>query len=146
MAQRVRQQVEASLDLGGPTCRPTSSTLGQHPEHALQAEIPRLQSWRLLQQLGQLLGHAERLVLGARHVLLAGQLEAYAPQAPHALAQKQEFCVWRNAPMRVYRAVKRVLERQAARVLYRGEARQTLPPIQEWRRFDVSSPRRSTAG
>ena len=75
----------------------------------------------------------------------------------------REFCVWRNAPMRVlssqgdlvdsydpalkehrtvcflafdghcymYRAVKRVLERQAARVLYRGEARQTLPPIQE---------------
>ena len=34
----------------------------------------------------------------------------------------------------MYRAVKRVLERQAARVLYRGEARQTLPPIQEWRR------------
>ena len=75
----------------------------------------------------------------------------------------REFCVWRNAPMRVlssqgdlvdsydpalkehrtvcflafdghcymYRAVKRVLERQAARVLYRGEARQTLPPIQQ---------------
>ena len=75
----------------------------------------------------------------------------------------REFCVWRNAPMRVlssqgdlvdsydpalkehhtvcflafdghcymYRAVKRVLERQAARVLYRGEARQTLPPIQD---------------
>ena len=36
----------------------------------------------------------------------------------------------------MYRAVKRVLERQAARVLYRGEARQTLPPIGEWRRFD----------
>ena len=82
----------------------------------------------------------------------------------------REFCVWRNAPMRVlssqgdlvdsydpalkehrtvcflafdghcymYRAVKRVLERQAARVLYRGEARQTLPPIQEWRRFDAA--------
>ena len=73
-----------------------------------------------------------------------------------------EFCVWRNAPMRVlssqgdlvdsydpalkehrtvcflvfdghcymYRAVKRVLERQAARVLYRGD--------QEWRRFDTA--------
>ena len=38
----------------------------------------------------------------------------------------------------MYRAVKRVLERQAARVLYRGEARQTLPPIQEWRRFDAA--------
>ena len=37
----------------------------------------------------------------------------------------------------MYRAVKRVLER-AARVLYRGEARQTLPPIQEWRRFDAA--------
>ena len=32
----------------------------------------------------------------------------------------------------------RVLERQAARVLYRGEARQTLPPIGEWRRFDAA--------
>ena len=82
----------------------------------------------------------------------------------------REFCVWRNAPMRVlssqgdlvdsydpalkehrtvrflafdghcymYRAVKRVLERQAARVLYRGEARQTLPPIGERRRFDAA--------
>ena len=38
----------------------------------------------------------------------------------------------------MYRAVKRVLERQAARALYRGEARQTLPPIQEWRRFDAA--------
>ena len=38
----------------------------------------------------------------------------------------------------MYRAVKRVLERQAARVLYRGEARQTLPPIGEWRRFDAT--------
>ena len=38
----------------------------------------------------------------------------------------------------MYRAVKRVLERQAVRVLYRGEARQTLPPIQEWRRFDAA--------
>ena len=38
----------------------------------------------------------------------------------------------------MYRAVKRVLERQAARVLYRGKARQTLPPIQEWRRFDAA--------
>ena len=37
----------------------------------------------------------------------------------------------------MYRAVRRVLER-AARVLYRGEARQTLPPIQEWRRFDAA--------
>ena len=65
----------------------------------------------------------------------------------------REFCVWRNAPMRVlsrratwwtatlkeHRTVcflafdghcymSRVLERQAARVLYRGKARQTLPP------------------
>ena len=82
----------------------------------------------------------------------------------------REFCVWRNAPMRVlssqgdlvdsydpalkehrtvcflafdghcymYRAVKRVLERQAARVLYINEATQTLPPIGEWRRFDAT--------
>ena len=28
--------------------------------------------------------------------------------------------------------LKRVLERQAARVLYQGEARQTLPPIGKW--------------
>ena len=44
-----------------------------------------------LQQLGQLPGHAERLVLkGAlQHVLLTGQLEAHAPQAPHALAQER---------------------------------------------------------
>ena len=68
------------------------------------AEMPRrLQSWRSmasksahllhaqLQQLGQLPGHAQRLVLeGAlQHVLLAGQLEAHAPQAPHALAQER---------------------------------------------------------
>ena len=38
----------------------------------------------------------------------------------------------------MYRAVKRVLERQAARVLYQAEARQTLPPVQEWRRFDAA--------
>ena len=63
----------------------------------------------------------------------------------------REFCVWRNAPTLkkhrtvcfdghcyMYRAVKRVLERQAARVLYRGEMRQTLPLIQEWRRFDAA--------
>ena len=85
----------------------------------------------------------------------------------------REFCVWRNAPMRVlssqgdlvdsynpapkertvcflafdghcymYRAVKRVLEQQAARVLYRGEARQTLPPIKSG---GASTPR-SAAG
>ena len=98
-----------------------------------------------------------------------------------SVEEVREFCVWRNAPMRVlssqgdlvdsydpalkehrtvcflafdghcymYRAVKRVLERQA-RVLYRGEARQTLPPIQEWRRFDAADvqpgqPRRTWA-
>ena len=44
-----------------------------------------------LQQLDQLPGHAERLVKGAlQHVLLTGQLEAHAPQAPpHALAQER---------------------------------------------------------
>ena len=39
---------------------------------------------------------------------------------------------------RIIGETKRVLERQAARVLYRGEARQTLPPVQEWRRFDAA--------
>ena len=87
-----------------------------------------------------------------RHAATTGGASASAEEV-------REFCVWRNAPMRVlssqgdlvdsydpalkehrtvcflafdghcymYRAVKRVLERQAARVLY--EARQTLPPI-----------------
>ena len=87
----------------------------------------------------------------------------------------REFCVWRNAPMRVlssqgdlvdsydpalkehrtvcflafdghcymYRAVKRVLERQAARVLYRGKARQTLPPSKSG---GASTPRTCSRG
>ena len=83
---------------------------------------------------------------------------------PLGIAEEvREFCVWRNAPTRVlslvdsydpalkehravcflafdghcymYRAVKRVLERQAVCVL-RGEARQTLLPIQG--RFDAA--------
>ena len=37
----------------------------------------------------------------------------------------------------MYRAVKRVLERQTARALP-GRARQTLAPTQEWRRFDAA--------
>ena len=36
----------------------------------------------------------------------------------------------------MYKHVKRVLERQAWRKLYRGEARQELPPIGEWKPFD----------
>ena len=84
----------------------------------------------------------------------------------------QQFCVWRDAPMRflssqgdvvdsydpalkrhrtvcflcfnghcyMYRCVKRVLERDAWRTLYRGEARQELPPIVEWKRFDPALP------
>ena len=73
---------------------------------------------------------------------------------PRQLAELLQLSVevrrreWRNAPALtavcflafdrhcyMYRAVKRVLERQAA---YRGEARQTLPSIQEWRRFDAA--------
>ena len=50
--------------------------------------------------------------------------------AVHQVALRAQHCY-------MYRAVKRVLERQAAHVLYRGKARQTLPPIQEWRRFDA---------
>ena len=69
------------------------------------AEMPRrLQSWRSMasksahtsstlscSSSASCRGHAERLVLeGARqHVLLAGQLEAHAPQAPHALPQER---------------------------------------------------------
>ena len=51
-----------------------------------------------LQQLGQLPGHAERLVLeGARqHVLLAGQLEAHAP-AHHVHADVQRVLCTRLA-------------------------------------------------
>ena len=36
--------------------------------------------------------------------------------------------------------MKRVLERDAWRTLYRGEARQELPPIVEWKRFDPALP------
>ena len=61
-----------------------------------------------------------------------GQLRPGVEGAPHrVLLGLRRDCY-------MYRAVKRVLERQAARVLYRGKARQTLPPIQEWRRFDAA--------
>ena len=36
----------------------------------------------------------------------------------------------------MYRCVKRVLERDAWRTLHRSKARQKLPPIVEWKRFD----------
>ena len=39
-----------------------------------------------------------------------------------------------NGRCYMYRCVKRVLERDAWRTLYRGEARQELPPIVEWKR------------
>ena len=68
----------------------------------------------------------------------------------------------RNAPMRVLSSQGNLvdsydpalkehrtvcfLERQAARVLYRGEARQTLPPIQEWRRLTLRTWRRGCSG
>ena len=50
-----------------------------------------------------------------------------------ALKEHRTVCFLAFGHYYMYRAVKRVLERQAARVLYRDEARQTLPPIQEWR-------------
>ena len=65
----------------------------------------------------------------------------------------QEFCVWRNAPARAklrsgHRTVCLLAFRQALlHVLGRGAAggaralpgaRQTLPPIQEWRRFNAA--------
>ena len=40
-----------------------------------------------------------------------------------------------NGHCYMYRCVKRVLERDAWRTLYRGEAWQELPPIVEWKRF-----------
>ena len=61
-----------------------------------------------------------------------GQLRSGAEGAPHRVLLAFDGRCY------MYRAVRRVLERQAARVLYRGEARQTLPPIQEWRRFDAA--------
>ena len=45
-----------------------------------------------------------------------------------------------NGHCYMYRCVKRVLERDAWRTLYRGEARQELPPIVEWKRFDPALP------
>ena len=83
-AHRLAPHAELSHLLGGDA--KASPVVAQHGvevrAHLLHAQ---------LQQLGQLPGHAERLVLkGAlQHVLLAEQLEAHAPQAPHALAQER---------------------------------------------------------
>ena len=82
-AQHAHRRVHAELShlLGGapPVVAQHGVKVGAHLLHTQ------------LQQLGQLPGHAQRLVLkGAlQHVLLTGQLEAHAPQAPHALAQER---------------------------------------------------------
>ena len=201
MAQRVRQQVEASLDPGGLSdetyfldpeghwvvstqstryrnSRTEVETLLRQRMRGLRSvsfqlpcEEDVLQSafedkpLRVPRQLGELLQLSVEEVCADFDAMLRHDWRRLGISAEEA----QEFCVWRNAPMRVlssqgdlvdsydpalkehrtvcflafdghcymYRAVKRVLER-AARVLYRGEARQTLPPIQEWRRFDAA--------
>ena len=83
-----KQTVRCSFSAGCscPRGRPTSSARasGRCATRGGDAEAPP-------PVVAQLPGHAERLVLeGARqHFLLAGQLEAHAPQAPHALAQER---------------------------------------------------------
>ena len=66
-----------------------------------------------------------------------GQLRPSAEGAPHRVILAFDGHCY------MYKAVKRVLERQATRVLYRGEARQTLPPIGEWKRFDQPPKKRN---
>ena len=189
VAQRVKQQVEASLDPGGPilqlSTRPTSSTPRgtgwSAPRARATTEVETLLRQRMKGLRERELPAALRGGRAAER--LRGQAALRAPAAGRAAAagggvrrlwrhdwrrlgisaeEVREFCVWRNAPMRVlssqgdlvdsydpalkehrtvcflafdghcymYRAVKRVLERQAAR--------QTLPPIQEWMRFDAA--------
>ena len=206
VAQRVRQQVEASLDLGGPILQLSDETYFLDPEGhwVVSTQSTRYRNSRtevetLLRQRMRGL-RSVSFQLPCEEDVLPSAFEDKPLCVPRQLAELlqlsveevcadfdamlrhdwrrlgisaeevREFCVWRNAPMRVlssqgdlvdsydpalkehrtvcflafdghcymYRAVKRVLERQAARVLYRGEARQTLPPIQEWRRFDAA--------
>ena len=186
MAQRVRQQVEVSLDPGGPILQLSDETYFLDPEghwvvsmrglrsvsFQLPCEEDVLQSafedkpLCVPRQLAELLQLSVEEVCADFDATLRHDWRRLGISAEEV----REFCAWRNAPMRVlssqgdlvdsydpalkehrtvcflafdghcymYRAVKRVLERQAARVLYRGEARQTLPPIQEWRRFDAA--------
>ena len=206
VAQRVRQQVEASLDPGGPILQLSDETYFLDPEGhwVVSTQSTRYRNSRtevetLLRQRMRGL-RSVSFQLPCEEDVLPSAFEDKPLCVPRQLAELlqlsveevcadfdamlrhdwrrlgisaeevREFCVWRNAPMRVlssqgdlvdsydpalkehrtvcflafdghcymYRAVKRVLERQAARVLYRGEARQTLPPIQEWRRFDAA--------
>ena len=206
VAQRVRQQVEASLDPGGPILQLSDETYFLDPEghwvvstqstryRNSRTEVETLLRQRMRglrsvsfqlpceedvlpsafedkplcvrRQLAELLQLSVEEVCADFDAMLRHDWRRLGISAEEV----REFCVWRNAPMRVlssqgdlvdsydpalkehrtvcflafdghcymYRAVKRVLERQAARVLYRGEARQTLPPIQEWRRFDAA--------
>ena len=205
VAQRVRQQVEASLDPGGPILQLSDETYFLDPEGhwVVSTQSTRYRNSRtevetLLRQRMRGL-RSVSFQLPCEEDVLQSAFEDKPLCVPRQLAELlqlsveevcadfdamlrhdwrrlgisaeevREFCVWRNAPMRVlssqgdlvdsydpalkehrtvcflafdghcymYRAVKRVLER-AARVLYRGEARQTLPPIQEWRRFDAA--------
>ena len=205
VAQRVRQQVEASLDPGGPILQLSDETDFLDPEghwvvstqstryRNSRTEVETLLRQRMRglrsvsfqlpceedvlqsafedkplcvpRQLAELLQLSVEEVCADFDAMLRHDWRRLGISAEEA----REFCVWRNAPMRVlslqgdlvdsydpalkehrtvcflafdghcymYRAVKRVLER-AARVLYRGEARQTRPPIQEWRRFDAA--------
>ena len=206
VAQRVRQQVEASLDPGGPILQLSDETyfLDLEGHWVVSTQSTRYRNSRtevetLLRQRMRGL-RSVSFQLPCEEDVLPSAFEDKPLCVPRQLAELlqlsveevcadfdamlrhdwrrlgisaeevREFCVWRNAPMRVlssqgdlvdsydpalkehrtvcflafdghcymYRAVKRVLERQAARVLYRGEARQALPPIQEWRRFDAA--------
>ena len=205
VAQRVRQQVEASLDPGGPAALgrdlyfldpeghwvvSTQSTRYRNSRTEVETLLrQRMRGLRSVsfqlpceedvlqsafedkplcvpRQLAELLQLSVEEVCADFDAMLRHDWRRLGISAEEV----REFCVWRNAPMRVlssqgdlvdsydpalkerrtvcflafdghcymYRAVKRVLERQAARVLYRGEARQTLPPIGEWRRFDAA--------
>ena len=170
VAQRVRQQVEASLDPGGPILQLSDETYFLDPQLPCEEDV-LLSAFEnkplcVPRQLAELLQLSVEEVCADFDAMLRHDWRRLGISAKKV----REFCVWRNAPMRVlssqgdlvdsydpalkehrtvcflafdghcymYRAVKRVLERQAARVLYRGEARQTLPPIQEWRRFDAA--------
>ena len=131
VAQRVRQQVEASLDPGGPILQLSDETYFldpeghwvQHPEHALQelqdgggdAPAPAHEGPEERELSATLRG-------GRAAERLRGQAALRAPAAGRAAAAEcgvdamlrhdwrrlgisaeevREFCVWRNAPMRV---------------------------------------------
>ena len=207
VAQRVRQQVEASLDPGGPILQLSDETYFLDPEGHW---VVNTQSTRYRNSRTEVETLLRQRMRGLRSVsfqlpceedVLPSAFEDKPLCVPRQLAELlqlsveevcadfdamlrhdwrrlgisaeevREFCVWRNAPMRVLSsqgdlvdsydpalkehrtvcflafdgALLHVQGREAgvgeaggARVLYRGEARQTLPPIQEWRRFDAA--------